>query len=201
MPYFRKLDNRLLALQELLRREDRWMVLINADPDAMASAMALRRIIRHRVCSVTIGRINEITRPDNLAMIRCLRIPMLKLDPVPAKSFQRFAIVDSQPHHNPAFAGVEFSVIIDHHPLPENPYPAAFTEIRPGYGASSTIMTEFLYSAAIRPGRRLATALQYGIRTDTGTFGRDSTEVDIRAYNYLARFAEATLLTRIMGSE
>ena len=62
-------------------------------------------------------------------------------------------------------------------------------------------MTEYLYSAGIRPARLLATALQYGIRTDTGTFGRNATEVDMRAYHYLSRFGDASIMNRILRSE
>ena len=75
----RKLSSRLTQLLELFNRNDDWLIVINADPDAMASAMALKRIMSHRTGKVTIARINEISRPDNLAMIRYLRIPMLPL--------------------------------------------------------------------------------------------------------------------------
>lgn len=201
MAYFRKLSSHLTTLQSLLKREESWLIMINADPDAIASAMALQRIIRHRVHSVAIARINEVTRPDNLAMLRYLRIPILAWSADLAHHYQRFAIVDSQPHHNPAFSDVHFSVIIDHHPLPDVPYGADFEEIRPNWGATSTMFTEFLYNAEIRPGRRLATALQYGIRTDTNTFGRNCGEVDLRAYHYLSRFADTAQLTRILRSE
>ena len=51
-----------------LSKDDRWCILINADPDALASALALKRIMIHKVHSVDIARINEVTRPDNLAM-------------------------------------------------------------------------------------------------------------------------------------
>ena len=201
MAYFRRLGAQLAALQELLKREDNWLIMINADPDAMAGAMAFQRLIRHRVHTVTIARINEVTRPDNLSMIRYLRIPLVRWQPVLARGFQRFAIVDSQPSHNVAFDDVDFSVIIDHHPPAEPPYAAPFQEIRPEYGATSTLMTEYLYNSGIRPGRRLATALQYGIRTDTNTFGRHSSEVDLRAYHHLSRFGDTVLLNRIMRSE
>ena len=63
------------------------------------------------------------------------------------------------------------------------------------------MMTEYLYSAGIRPARLLATALQYGIRTDTATFGRGCTDVDLRAYHYLSRFGDANLMNRILRSE
>jgi len=201
MAYFRVLSSQLAQLQALLNRDESWGILIMADPDALASAMALQRIIRSRVKSVTIARVNEISRPDNLAMIRYLHIPVVKWRSSMKKKLQRFAIVDSQPHHSPEFAGLDFSIIIDHHPMPAEPAAAAFREIRPDYGSVSTMMTEYLYSAGIRPTRLLATALQYGIRTDTGTFGRNSTEVDMRAYHYLSRFSDQALMTRILRSE
>lgn len=201
MAYFRVLSAQIAQLQALLVREESWAILITADPDALASAMALQRIIRSRVKSVTIARTNEITRPDNLAMIRYLNIPVVKWRPSMRRKFQRFALVDSQAHHNPAFAGLEFSVVIDHHPKAADPCPAPFQDIRPDYGSVSTMMTEYLYSAGIRPARLLATALQYGIRTDTGTFGRGCTDVDLRAYHYLSRFGDTGLMNRILRSE
>ena len=201
MAYFRVLSAQLAQLQALLVREESWAILITADPDALASAMALQRIIRSKVKSVTIARTNEITRPDNLAMIRYLNIPVVKWRPSMKKKIQRFALVDSQAHHNPAFAGLEFSVVIDHHPKTDDPCSAPFQDIRPDYGSVSTMMTEYLYSAGIRPARLLATALQYGIRTDTATFGRGCTDVDLRAYHYLSRFGDATLMNRILRSE
>ena len=168
----------------------------------MASAMALKRIMSHRTGKVTIARINEISRPDNLAMIRYLRIPMLPLTDKLKASYSHFAMVDSQPHHNPAFAGIPFSIVIDHHPaVPEHPVDAAYVDIRPQYGAVSTLLTEYLRAYHIRPGIRLATALQYGIRTDTATFTRTGTEIDLRAYQYLAAHGDTALLTRITRSE
>lgn len=201
MAYFRVLAPQIAQLQSLLSRDEAWCILVMADPDALASAMALQRLIRSRVRSVTIARVNEIARPDNLAMIRYLRIPVVKWRPSFKKKFQRYAIVDSQAHHSPQFSDLEFSVVIDHHPLPETMSTVAFQDIRPSYGSVSTMMTEYLYNAGIRPGRLLATALQYGIRTDTGTFGRHCGEVDLRAYHYLSRFGDSALITRILRSE
>ena len=88
----RKLSSRLTQLLELFNRNDDWLIVINADPDAMASAMALKRIMSHRTGKVTIARINEISRPDNLAMIRYLRIPMLPLTDKLKASYSHFAI-------------------------------------------------------------------------------------------------------------
>lgn len=202
MATYRKLGSRLAQLLELFSRTEDWLIMVNADPDAMASAMALKRIMSHRAGKITIARINEISRPDNLAMVRYLRIPLVPWDEKLRTSVQRFALVDSQPHHNPAFQGIPFSIVVDHHPLvPEHPVEAAYIDILPNYGATSTIFTEYLRALRIRPGHRLATALQYGIRTDTGTFTRKFTEIDMRAYQHLASHADTALLTRITRSE
>ena len=159
--------------RQTLTKDQRWAILISADPDALASALALKRIMAHRVRGVDIFRINEVTRPDNLAMIRYLRIPAKLWQPEKADLYTNFAMVDSQPHHNPAFQGITFDLIIDHHPLTAGQLPQApFCDIRPGFGATSTMMTRYLQGLRIKPGPLLSTALLYGIRTDTATFER-----------------------------
>lgn len=200
MPYFRSLPN-LRKMLELFSREQRWLIVIFADPDAMASAMALKRIMSHRVQDVSIAKINPVARPDNLAMVRYTRLKILRFYPGMLPQFDAFAMVDSQPHHNQAFNGIPFSIIIDHHPLLETPYPARYADIRPQYGASSTLMAEYLYNLDIRPGKLLATALQFGIKTDTANFERHFYDVDLRAYQHLNRFADPNLLSRIARSE
>lgn len=200
MAYFRSLPG-LPKLLEKLARDQRWLIVINADPDAMASAMALKRILSHRVQDTVIAKINAVSRPDNMAMVRYTRLHMTRFYPGMLPHFDYFAMVDSQPHHSPAFKNVPFSVIIDHHPLPEEPFPAAYADIKPQYGATSTLMTEYLYNLDIRPGKLLATALQFGIKTDTDNFERHFYDVDLRAYQYLNRFADPNLLSRIARSE
>ena len=50
--------------------QDHVLIVINADPDAIASAMAVSRLLWRRVLSVTISNVNTINRPDNLTMLR-----------------------------------------------------------------------------------------------------------------------------------
>lgn len=81
MSYFRKLDSKLDQLLELLNKKQRWLIMCVADPDAMASAMALKKILVRKVESVGIAMVNEVSRPDNLAMIKYLKIPIKKINP------------------------------------------------------------------------------------------------------------------------
>ena len=185
-----------------LRKEERWCILIVADPDALAAAMALKRIMQHRVKAVDIMRVNEVTRPDNLAMIRYLHIPVKAWQPEKAASYDRFAVVDSQPHHHASLKDIPFSLVIDHHPLPPEPYEGAqLYDVRPDVGATCSMMTRYLQGLRITPAPLLATAMLYGIRTDTAAFERSGGEDDFRAYQWLSRYADTAILRRILRSE
>jgi nanoRNase/pAp phosphatase (c-di-AMP/oligoRNAs hydrolase) len=199
---FRQLDEQVEKLLRLFNKEDNWLILINADPDALGSALALKRVMTRRVNAAAIAQINEIKRPDNLSMIRYCRIPTQKLIPNLAAQYDKFALVDSQPHHNPEFKPFNFSVVIDHHPISqENPVEADYVDVRPKYGAVCTLMTEYLYNMKIRPAKLLATALMYGIRCDTKTFEREFIDADMSAFKYLSKFADSKLMNRISRSE
>ncbi|RQD65477.1 DHH family phosphoesterase [Desulfonatronovibrio magnus] len=203
MGYFRNLDTKLKDMTDLFKKKDeRLLILINADPDALASAMALKRILYRKVQSVAIAHVNDISRPDNLAMIKLLRIPTLKLTPPLIAQYDKFALVDSQPHHHPDFEKLKFSIVLDHHPLnKDKPVEADYKEINPDYGSNSSLLTEYLYNLNIRPGKLLATALLYGIKTDTQSFERKFHDVDIRAFRYLTKFYNPLLLQKIVRSE
>ena len=181
-----------------------YCLLISADPDALASALAVRGLIRRRVGHVAIRYINEVTRPDNLAMIRYLRIPAERFVPDEASGYSHFALIDSQPGHNPLFTAYRYSLIIDHHPKSDvSNYLAedAYCAIQPKIGATSTLITRILRSLKKRPGPLLATALLYGIRTDTAAFERSGGEADLSAYHWLSKYANMGLLRRICRSE
>lgn len=202
MSYFRKLDQQLEALFALLGADQRWLVLVNADPDALGSALALKRILKGRVALCDVAHVNEIRRPDNLAMIRLLRIPLVRLTPEIAAGYDRFALVDSQPHHHPDFQQVPFTVVVDHHPRKDAPLAKVpFVDVRTDYGANSTIFAEYLYNLKIRPGRLLATAMLYGIKTDTASFERSFFDEDVKAFRWLTKFADQIVLRKIVRSE
>ena len=192
-------SEKLRRLLGLFSREDRLLIVINADPDAMASAMALKRLLWRQVSATTIAHINEIRRPDNLAMIRLLGLGLLPIHKVSLGEFTRFAVVDSQPGHHEGFEGINFDVIIDHHPTTEAKAP--FVDIRPDYGATSTIMTEYVRAAKIKPSVKLATGLFYGIKTDTSNFERKAIMPDVNAFQFLFRYVNVHIARRIEQAE
>jgi len=179
--------------------EDQVLVVINADPDAIAGAMAVKRLLWRRVAGVTLSNINTIQRPDNLAMVRLLGINLVHVDEIKPKNYSRFVIVDSQPNHNEAFNVFDFDVVIDPHP--ETNVSAGFVDIRPKYGATASILTEYLRAAKIKPSVKLATGLFYAIKNDTSNFERASLMEDVRAFQFLFRLANTHLARRIDQTE
>lgn len=191
---------KLKRLLSVVDTRDIMAILVNADPDALASAMALKRLFWRRARRIDIYRINKVTRPDNLAFIRMLSIQHHPIRQLKKNEVTRWALVDSQPSHNEAFAGYPFNIIIDHHPVTEA-LEAAFVDIKPEYGANATIMTEYLKAARIKPSAQLATALFYGIKSDTDDFVRGSVSRDIIIFRYLYEIANLNIVKKIEASE
>jgi nanoRNase/pAp phosphatase (c-di-AMP/oligoRNAs hydrolase) len=174
---------------------DQVLIIINADPDAIASAMAVKRLLWRRVAAIQIAHINVVQRPDNLTMIRLLGARLTHISQIGGERFNRHILVDSQPSHNTAFNAFHYHVIIDHHP---DTSPAGeFIDIRPRYGATASILTEYLRAARIKISAKLATALFHAIKTDTRNFERETQIEDVVAFQYLYRHANIPLARRI----
>jgi nanoRNase/pAp phosphatase (c-di-AMP/oligoRNAs hydrolase) len=190
---------RLRRFYDQFAGDDHVLVVINADPDAIASAKAIKRLLWRKVSSVTISNINIIKRPDNLAMIRLLGVALVHIDEIDVSLFNRFVIVDSQPEHHEVFKKFNPDVIIDHHP--ETGARAPYLDIRPKYGATASILTEYLRAARIKPSAKLATGLFHAIKTDTGNFERQTQIEDVRAFQFLYRHANIHLVRKIEQAE
>ena len=191
-----------LSNSEKLRRfydqfsgNDHVLIVINADPDAIASAMAVSRLLWRKVMNVTISHVNTINRPDNLTMLRLLDVSLVPHTDIDLLQYGKIVIVDSQPDHNEFMNQINPDVIIDHHP--ETNAKSPFMDIRPNYGATASILTEYLQAARIKPSVKLATGLFYGIKTDTDAFKRQTVIEDVRAFQYLFRYVNIHLARKI----
>jgi nanoRNase/pAp phosphatase (c-di-AMP/oligoRNAs hydrolase) len=133
-------------------------------------------------------------------MMELLEIPMVRINQVDLEFFNRRILLDSQPQHHEIFNRFSYDAIIDHHPQVNN-QDVPFLDIRPEYGATATILISYLRGAGIKPSTKLATALLYAIKTDTGNFERDATEEDVKQFRFVFEHANMTLLRKIECSE
>ena len=193
-------QERVRSLLGLFGPRENVLVLINPDPDSMASALAVKRLLRKQVGKTVIARVKEIERLENQAMMELLKIPVVNIGKVDPEGFTRRILVDAQPDHSEVFDRFTYDVIIDHHPITKK-WDARYVDIRPHYGATATILTEYLRGARIKPSMNLATALLYAIKTDTANFERDTTEEDVKQFRYLYPYANSNLLRKVEQSE
>ncbi len=180
--------------------KDRVLITIDPDPDSIGSAFALKRLLWHKVQNTVVGAIRPIKRLNNRALVRLLKLPMVFIDTENLKEFTKFLLVDGQPHHNEFFAGIPYTAVFDHHPLVV-PIDAPFVDVRPEYGATATIFTEYLRTAKIKPSQSLATALLYGIKSDTRSMERHTLLEDVKAFHYLFALANHNILRKVEISD
>jgi len=195
---FRSNKERINYFLKLFNKEDKVLVLIWADPDALACALALKRILQNKVEKVDISNVSEIVRLNNQLMVNVLKIPLVKFSQELLENYNKFILVDSQPTHREEFKNIKFTAVIDHHPFTEG-WEAEYVDIRPNYGAVSTILFEYLKTLKIKPSVYLATALIYGIKIDTDNFVRSANPHDVIAFQKLYKHMNKYLLNKIEG--
>ena len=181
-------------------RNVRIIIYANPDPDALASALALKKILESRKCTVGIGYTGAIGRPENASMIRRLKIPAFPVSEEEAGRADTIAIVDSQPQFFKDFNLPRCDIVIDHHP-PSDGIQAVFADIRPDYLSTSSIMTEYLRAAGVRLTKNLACALFYGFKTDSRHFMGDMSQGDIEAVRWLREKADKDVVNQIEFSQ
>ncbi|MCK9274690.1 MAG: DHHA1 domain-containing protein [Syntrophales bacterium] len=186
-------ENRMHPVRSLLSIAEgkrNFLVLChnNPDPDAIAAAAALKFILSHEMKSkVVIGYGGIVGRAENRQLIRRSKVELTNVKDIDFEEYSFICLVDSQPRsgNNDLPRHIIPDAVIDHHPMRKETRQCRFYDIRPHYGSSSTILTEYLRELDIVPERRLATALVYGIKTDTGWLNRSASKADLEAFNFL----------------
>lgn len=197
-----KSESKLRQLAAVIKGAGNQPVLIlshnNPDPDTIASANGLSFLLSKRfgVRSI-LGYGGVVTRAENKAMIQRLRIKMNRMLTVEPAKYFGIALVDAQPGTGNNLLTARDPtplIVIDHHPLRKLSLKAEFHDIRPSYGATSTILTEYLLAAELTPSRVVANGLLYGLKADTNSLVRASSAVDFKAFNYLSPLTNPRVL-------
>jgi nanoRNase/pAp phosphatase (c-di-AMP/oligoRNAs hydrolase) len=159
----------------------------NPDPDGLSSAACLKYILSKRLgLKSRIGYGGIVGRAENRAMLRLLKIHTTKITESTIRRHKWVILIDTQPMtgNNSMPSVVRPIAVIDHHPERRSTH-APFIDIRPDYGASATILTEYLFASGLDVPTNLATALFYGIASETQDLGREAVAADRLAYQVL----------------
>jgi nanoRNase/pAp phosphatase (c-di-AMP/oligoRNAs hydrolase) len=175
------------------------------DPDAIATGMALAYLLEQRLdLTATLAHGGIIGRAENKAMVRLLAIEMHPLDQLSLDEYEAIALVDGQPEAGNVSLpqGITPTIVIDHHSAVHSEMTGVqFADLRPGCGATSTVLTGYLRAVDLVPDQKVATALFYGIKADTMGLARAAGEADIEAYLYLLPLADAEILAQIENAQ
>jgi len=192
---------RVVELRELLDSRERVGILLqpDPDPDGIASGYALRALLGRKRTTAPLISFGEVQRPENRALVEALGIEVRVISPEELDEMDGLVLVDVQPNvfgEDPPERVRSVDVVIDHHPE-RTGYDTVIRDIRPNYGATASIFTEYLRAANMDLGPRLATALLYGIKSDTQYLGRETNRRDMLAFAYLHASHSPALLRRI----
>jgi nanoRNase/pAp phosphatase (c-di-AMP/oligoRNAs hydrolase) len=191
-------------LDELLRvlSSSRSLLVLthdNPDPDGLSAASCLRYVVSKKLGVKTrVGYGGVVGRAENQAMLRLLKIHTIKLSESTIRRYKSVILIDTQPMtgNNSLPGDVKAVGVVDHHPQRRSTR-APFLDIRPNYGASATILAEYLFASGLDIPTNLATALFYGIASETQDLGREVSEADKKAYLALSPKTNWRLLSKI----
>ncbi len=206
-------ERRIQQAIEVLAERKHILVLMHndPDPDAIASGWAMEQLIRHYLpdADLTLGHGGLIGRAENRTMVK-LFTPHLRhfsrlevTEERALDAFDAIVLVDTQPAAgNHLLYGTETPLerivwAVDHHPPRRSQTRALVHDVRPEIGACSTLLAEYLAAVSLVPDAALATALFYGIKSDTRGLSRQATPLDTWAYMATRNLADIDLLNKI----
>jgi len=172
----------------------------NPDPDSLAAATALKYLLLQKTGQdATIAYGGIIGRGENQAMARELEIAAVHFDQLDLDLYKVVCMVDTQPGtgNNSFPQDRPVHLVIDHHPPRNVCETCRWTDVRENYGASATILLEYLLAQEVSFGTKLATMLFYAIKSETQDLGRDWIKADRDAYLHLLPLVNNRILRKI----
>ena len=176
----------------------------NPDPDAIASGLTLKYICKHCDVESKLYYGGTISHQKNKALINLLKIDLISIKTKEAamevvRSAGMIALIEASiPSRNNILPeGVTPNLIFDHHQVDLSAVKGDFVDIQVNIGATATIMTKYIRQLNLTPDISLATALLYGIRTDTREFTRNTYPDDMNAATYLSPLVDKDVMSQL----
>jgi nanoRNase/pAp phosphatase (c-di-AMP/oligoRNAs hydrolase) len=199
-------DRRLLQLLLAVRGRKTSLIQVhnNPDPDALGAAMGMRELYQRYLdvrSRIVFGGI--VGRAENRTMLRLLGLEIVPANKVDFGCCDLLTLVDAQPGfgHAQLPDGRLPDVVVDHHPVRESRPPGVlYWDVARPVGATSTLVAELFLLNNVPLPRDVATALMYGIKSDTHDLSEHATEQDREAYQRLFSFADMSTLAQIQNA-
>jgi nanoRNase/pAp phosphatase (c-di-AMP/oligoRNAs hydrolase) len=194
--------NRSERLLEVLAPFRRIVVVshVNPDPDSLATALGIKALVEScqpgKPVILTVD--GMIARSENRAMVELIPISLVPVETITTDSETAVVMVDTQPYTGRRYSEAAMpQVVIDHHETGGVLQGVLFTDIRTHLGATSTMVTGYLIEQRVVVTPQLATALLYGIDSETTGYPREASSLDDGALIWLFPRADKDLLAQI----
>lgn len=195
----------MTRLEELVAQIKRKHVYIQThnfpDPDAIASAFGMQELLKSRGIDATICYRGKIDRYSTEKLIEILGIEIKNLDEdIISQEEDEIILVDAQKGNaNIVNMTGEEIICIDHHPVfCEATY--RYSDIRKEVGACASIIASYFVENQIPFTRNIATALAFGIHTDTGNLSRGVSKLDVEMLYRLFDYCDQNVIHMLENS-
>ena len=176
----------------------------NPDPDAISSGLTLQYICKYCDVESKLYYGGDISHQKNKALINLLNMDLIKIKTEEevmevVRSAGMIALIEASipARNNILPEDVTPNLIFDHHQVDISSVKGDFVDIQPNIGATATIMTRYIRQLNLKPDASLATALLYGIRTDTKEFTRNTSPDDLNAASYLSPLVDKNIMSQL----
>jgi len=174
---------------------------VHPDPDALASGVALSRLLSQKLPDATISMSikGQMAGGINDAFVRYTDLKLVPWDDSQLSTYDAVALVDTQPAFafSPLPDGVMPRAVIDHHRGRGRRPSAPFCDIRPDVGAAGSIIFSYFMELEVAITPDLAATLLYGIESDLAGAAGSPGELDNVALSSLTLVADPRKLYRM----
>ena len=168
------------------------------DPDAIASSFGLQVLFAELGLKTVIVYEQDMEKANSLRMLESFGIAMSPASEHETLGAEDWTVLVDVQKENANLTNLvtEEVACIDHHnDNGFNDY--KFKDVRPEYGSCSAVIAEYWNEAGLIPPTNVATALLYGIRSDTDGLSRGVHLHDIESYFQLYTHADMSKITEL----
>lgn len=198
------MNNTDLFLQAVRKYKNIMIIILGSpDPDALASAHALKIILSSVSINSDILITKKISLPQNKAFVKYLNIPVSFKKNLNHHHYDAYIIPDFQTNIVDGITNhIPCAAHIDHHTKTDNKVFSDFSLIKTDSGSTSSLIALMMKDLSPLPEKKdlisASTALMFGIQTDTDKY-EHATSIDINALQYLSEYSDKEIINKING--
>ena len=193
-----------IELKNNIKRYKHLLIYIKGspDPDALAASYMLKLICESFDIKATIDSPVPPSLPQNIRLIKDIHLPVqFKSIGDDVKKYDAYAVLDHQSVFEEGITGIiPCAIHIDHHEKTAENIPVEFEILMNDIGSTSAIIILLVKELGLQfdeqDWKKAATALYYGIQTDTDNF-QQATPLDMEALAVIAPYTDKTILNKI----